>query len=106
MTKQRRNPNVDHSYPGNPRSLMEKTSQLARESGNQESKKILRGSAFSWIPGFQICVFRLAKEALGAFEEALVQRGIFLADQCGELLQFSTLLGVQACRHFHNHARK
>jgi hypothetical protein len=106
MTKQRRNPNVEHSYPGNPRNDMEQTSQPAKESRNQESKKILRGSAFFLDSPSQIRVPRLAKEAFGAFEEALAQRGILLTNEGGEFLQLSALLGVQACRHFHHHARK
>ena len=106
MTKQRRNPNVEHSYPRNPRSYMEKTSQPAKESRNQESKKTCAALLFFLDSRLPDSFSRLTKEAFGAFEEALVQRGILLTDEGGEFLQLSPLLGVQACRHFHHHARK
>ena len=49
---------------------------------------------------------QLAKEAFGAFEEALVQRGIFLADERGKFLKLPPLFRIQACRHLHHHARE
>ena len=77
-----------------------------RNLETRNPRKSCAALLFSWIPGSQIRVPRLAKEAFGAFEEALVQRGILLTDEGGEFLQLSALLGVQACRHFHHHARK
>jgi len=66
-----------------------------------------------FFPGFLIFVRRfalsavdLAEEVFGAFEEALVQRTVLLADERGKFLQLSPLFRIQACRHLHHHARE
>src|SRR4029434_3618715 len=48
----------------------------------------------------------LTEESLGAFEEALVQRGIVCAAEGREFLQLLALLVVQAARHFHEKPRE
>ena len=81
---------------------------------NPGNNVVSRSFLDSWLPDFPFPDLRdpryprliLAEEVLGAFEEALVQGGVLLADERGKFLQLPPLFRIQACRHLHNHARK
>jgi len=82
----------------------------AGEAQTQTRKRIILFPFSRLLASLAVILFSprliLPKEAFSAFKEAFMQRSVFLADERGEFLQLSALFRVQACRHFHNHARE